>query len=1077
MPASHCPPDFPPASCRTSARRASRPGGSGWLRPPGRGRGWGVCVVLVVWLTGTPALLPSAGGLPRAVAADEALDDFNVAVKLYQKQRWKEAATAFADFLRKNPKHSRAEPARLYLGLAYVEDRKLPEARATLRTFLRGSPNSRNAADVRYRIAECSYLLDDFGAADAEFAVFLKSHPEHRLLEWALPYAADTKLRLGKAADAVALFEQALKQFPEGQAAEEAQFGLARAWEQTGEGEKAIALYRQLAAKKDSVRAPRAQLNLAARYFDAKKYAEAAAAWQELVTRFPDSDLVPTARMNAGYALYEDQKYEQALALFEVAAQSAELKPAASYWRGISLRGLGRLDEAAAVLTESLPLTEGTDLAEENMYQLADTRMRQGKFAEAGKLYQTVLQKWPEGQHAAESLHFAAEAAFRGGDADAATRLTERYERDIQDPKLAAWHHLLRGRLLASRGGPQDTAASVKLFRQSIVEAAKIPDADAEARARIFLTRALQRLDQHPAALEAITPLTTQLLKVQQPGPYNGALVLAGVSRMAAGELQPAVDLFGSYLEREPRGSMVDQALSQRAVATARLGRFEAAAGDLKTLLEQHAASPTASQTVLSLAEMAWEAERWKLAGEWFGLLIDRKGAEPLQAAALSGQAWSLYQQKDYATAAAQFAAIEKKYPQDAVRAAEAAFMQGRALQDAGDHARAAAQYSAAFEKYAPEKPAAAGREQDVPLRHTYLAGLQAARVRQQLGQVAEAHDAYSALLKTFPQPVHLDRLLDEWALMNLEAERYDESDAVFRRLLRERPESVLADNARLSLAESDYVAGRLAEATKTFEQLQISESSDAQVRQRALYQLVKIAFEQKDWKQVAARSADLLKRFPESSYRREISFHQAEAMLNQGELDEATRLLARLAASPAESQSPDAEWFPQVLMLLAEAQLRQKKYGLVEETIGRLQKQFPGWPLLYKADEILGRALKNQARFDGAREALLRVVNSENGRRTPTAAKSQFLVAETWLIQKKYAEAHREYFRVYTLYDYPEWQAPALFQAARCDEARNRWKEAARLYQDLLREFPQSEYTEQAKRNLLNARRKAEAR
>lgn len=1025
------------------------------------------------------AVLPLCGGpgpvaVSTAVAADDAVDDFNVAVKLYQKELWKEAADAFGGFLRKYPRHPKAESARLYLGLAYVEDRKLPEARATLRLFLQNNPDSANAADVKYRIAECSYLLNDLASAGREFTAFIASHPKHELMEWALPYQADTLLQQDKPKEAAALFEQALERFPKGRMVQESQFGLARAYEKLGRDEDALKLYQQLAEVKDSARAPQAQLNLAARYFDLKRYEDAAKAYLELIARFPESSLVPTARLNAGYALYEARKFDEALKQFEAAAAVEEQAGTAAYWRGMTFRSLGQLDKAAEALTAAARLTGETSLGEENLYQLADVRMRQGDFAEAQKLYLAVLQKWPEGVHAAESLHFAAEAAFRRGEAEQAGTLTARFEKDYPDSRLAAYHQLLQGRILAARDGQENLEAAAKLFQQSLDSATSDQNPDAQARARVYLGRVLQKLGRHQDVIDALEPLIEQIAKVQAAGPFSGALVVAGASRLALGEFPQAISYLDGYLKLEPEGAMADQALATRAVAQARLGKFDGAAADLAVLTEKHEASPAVPQTVFSLAELAWSAERWKLAGDWFALLTERQGAEAFQPAAYSGLAWSLYRQDQFAAAAQKFAEVEAKFPQDPARAPEAAYMQGRALEDAGQLKEAAKQLSAAFRSYAPEKPAAPGVEQDLPLRHSYLAGLQAARVLQKLNEAEAADKAYAALLEKFPQPVHLDRLLDEWALMNLQTERYDESDAVFRRLLRDRPDSSLADNARLSLAESDYVAGRIAEASRAFQELQAAEASDNDVRQRALYQLVKIGFEQQDWKAVDRYAAELLKRFPESDYRREMSFHRAEALLNQGDSAAAATILSTLAANPAETATPDAEWFPQVLILLAEARLQQKKYDDVEEIIGRYLAQFPKSPLKYKADEILGRALKNQAKFDAAREAFTRVVESETGRRTPTAAKSQFLIAETWLTQKKYSEAHREYFRVYTLYDFPEWQAPALFQAARCDEARNRWKEAVRLYEDLLREFPNSEFTEQAKERLVVARRKA---
>ena len=100
---------------------------------------------------------------------------------------------------------------------------------------------------------------------------------------------------------------------------------------------------------------------------------------------------------------------------------------------------------------------------------------------------------------------------------------------------------------------------------------------------------------------------------------------------------------------------------------------------------------------------------------------------------------------------------------------------------------------------------------------------------------------------------------------------------------------------------------------------------------------------------------------------------------------------------------------------------------------------------------------------------ASLGLVHRDEGRYGLTA------VAETYLLQKNYEVALQEYLKVYYLYKFPHWQAPALYQAAQCDEALNEWKDAARAYEDLLRDFPESEFAAKAKERLPVARRKAD--
>jgi TolA-binding protein len=78
------------------------------------------------------------------------------------------------------------------------------------------------------------------------------------------------------------------------------------------------------------------------------------------------------------------------------------------------------------------------------------------------------------------------------------------------------------------------------------------------------------------------------------------------------------------------------------------------------------------------------------------------------------------------------------------------------------------------------------------------------------------------------------------------------------------------------------------------------------------------------------------------------------------------------------------------------------------------------------------------------------------------------------YLLEKDYKTAEQEYLKVDILYKFPEWQAPALQQAAACQEQLNRWADAVKTYQSLIDQFPQTEFATKAKDRLPAARKKA---
>ena len=116
-----------------------------------------------------------------------------------------------------------------------------------------------------------------------------------------------------------------------------------------------------------------------------------------------------------------------------------------------------------------------------------------------------------------------------------------------------------------------------------------------------------------------------------------------------------------------------------------------------------------------------------------------------------------------------------------------------------------------------------------------------------------------------------------------------------------------------------------------------------------------------------------------------------------------------------------------------------------------------PILPARYEVDYLIGRCLASQADFDGARTAYKKVLESDSGGKTETAAMAQWMIGESYFHQENYPAALREYLRVDILFAYPQWQASALLQAGKCHELAFEWKDAIELYSRILKNFPES--------------------
>lgn len=1026
------------------------------------------------------AALPSV--VPTVVRADAALDEYNLAVGLYKQSRWSTAADRFRAFLKTYEKHEKVPLARLYLGLTLVNMEDFKAAREELRGFVKDYPQNTNIPQARYRIAECSYLQEDLPTARAELDAYLKDYPKDNFQDHALPYLADTQLRLNDPAAALINFQLAIERFPGGPLIEDAKFGRARALEALKRDDDAIAQFKELANKPDGARAADAQFHLAAFAFDRKRFPEAATGYLDVIKKFPNSRFIPAAHLNAGYAYYQAGQFAEAIPQFEAAANEKSQRVTAGYWLGLSYKSQGDFVKAVEALKAAAKVAGDQPAAEMILFQQAICERNLGRTAEARQLFETVATKWPKGEYGDDSLHALSELAIESGDLTAADQLLTRFATEYPTSGLRLHAELLAGRLDLARAAialrDQKPAAEVATIYESaakrftnVMTNSTLPVTKGQARYYLAFSRELQ--GEHTQALELLAPLVET---VRAEGPKSeliDAFVLQGDAFLAEKKYEEADKSAQEYLALSPQGRQAARAISIVAVAAARRDDFTKSDAALERLKKEFPQHPLRAVTLQQLAEAAEAREDWTAAATLYESLIPLWKESESQPFAIRGLAWAQYKQKKFEAAAKTYQQVVQQFPMHRL-AAECAYYRAESLKELGQVDEAIVAFDELLRKASADQPAAAGADQQAPLLYSYRAGLQAARLHRKAKRTTEADAEYQELVKRFPKPLRLDQLLDEWALLNYHAGRYERADAIFRRIVEETPDSELADNAQLSLAESELVAEHLEAAKLAFEKLLESDKSDPEVKEVSLYQLLVLAVGQQRWENVRQLADRLTKDFPNSQHRWYASYSIVESILANAKATEADLDAARGRLDALRKEQDNAEvksltWFDRTWVLLAEIAFRQKKYDDLEAIVGELRQRPTKSPFLYQAEEVLGRGYKQQAppKFDEARKAFERVLADPVAEKTETAAKAQFLIGESLFLQEKWADAFLAYQKVYANYSYPDWQSAALLQSGKCDEQQSQWKEAAATYRLLMDKFPKTTHAADAKLRL----------
>jgi len=470
---------------------------------------------------------------------------------------------------------------------------------------------------------------------------------------------------------------------------------------------------------------------------------------------------------------------------------------------------------------------------------------------------------------------------------------------------------------------------------------------------------------------------------------------------------------------------------------------------------------------------LSFEQQKWADAETLFVQLNAMKGVPGYAAIALSGMGHATYQLKNYPAAAEAFTnLITNAAGDDAKLTADAVFMRGLALELAGQTKEAAEAFrtGALSLTGGGEKIGTVPEDPDVAWG-IYRSLLGAARAFAKVKNVESAdasyEDAWTVLQKLSDErKAEIDKLLNEWAVVNYDAGQFARSDELFQRLVDSYAQSEFHDDARLHLAESLIQSEKFDEAETAFKQLLDDSASDEFVREATLVNLMELAARKQDWKSSGQHADDLLKQFPDTSKTLEAKYRKGEAALRMDDFETARQMLSQVreALIAPTPENDGFEWSEGAWLLLAEAELQLRNYPEVDRLAEEFTTRFPMSKVVYQLDYILGRRFSRAAEFEKAREAFQRVVDSSEGARTQTAAQAQFEIAESFLKQQDHTSAIREYYKVALGYDVPDIQSAAYFQAGQCEEVLDKVDSALKTYEELIQKFPESEFAAKAR-------------
>jgi TolA-binding protein len=375
----------------------------------------------------------------------------DIAHERFNQKRYKEAAAAYEDFLRRYPKHPRRSLALYQAGLCYQRLERAGDAVDRWEAIVRDSTNDplaerawARAGDVyfqaeRYTEAKRCYqgLLSHFGSSsaaslaslrlaqcdynaghDAEalsgFSAVIEKYPGTPAAREATRGTERALYRLSESATGSATLEKLVEQYPTSAFAADARFQIAKRLYQQKHWNDAAEQFRRVVSQFPGYSAAdHAQFLMADAYAQGGSRDEALQAYEQFLAFFPQSELASTVHFRVGLMRFEAKDWMQAAVAFTQALEdsaSTEVRSASRYNLAICQRLLGQSADARTAL-EQYRTDFGNDArAADVAVQLGDLDEASGDWAAAAKEYESALAAHP-------SAGLAIEASYRLGHA------------------------------------------------------------------------------------------------------------------------------------------------------------------------------------------------------------------------------------------------------------------------------------------------------------------------------------------------------------------------------------------------------------------------------------------------------------------------------------------------------------------------------------------------------------------------------------------------------------------------------------------------------------------------------------
>ncbi|OHB80235.1 MAG: hypothetical protein A2V98_02210 [Planctomycetes bacterium RBG_16_64_12] len=797
--------------------------------------------------------------------------------------------------------------------------------------FIKEFETDPRVGEAYYNLGVCYYLDNKLDPARAALAAVVEKFPKLEKLEAAYLYLGVTQYGIAQTGkvemcdSAVQTLDALIAKFPQGEFLPDALYYRGESLYLRGKKQEAIASYRQLIDKypKHSF-AAEASYAMGVCQEELGQHEEAARTYEAFLKTFPEHALAPEVNLRRGETLLAAGQPDQAAERFGAAAAAP-----------------------------------GFALADYAAIRQADCRAQMKQYVEAAALYESVLTRFPQSEHAGRATVAGGKCYYEAGKYAEARQLLAKLLSAGGLPGYEAAHWIARS-WLKEKQPAKGLEAIESVLAKALAD--KSPTA-----AQLEMDRADAVCEIPERKKESIELYASLAGKYPNDPIAPQAQYMAGFAALECGESAAALKQANAFLAAHPDHELLADVMHIKAESHLLLNQSAEAAAQYGQLLERYPDHPDAElwkvrrglalhlekkyqETVDALGPAMAEIRRPDLVAEARYLI----GASQLELqqyeAAVASLEASIAAQPGWRQADETLLALARAYGQlknlEKAKAAAgkliAEFPQSKVLDKAhyrlgeysylsGDYAAAATAYRKVTESW-PQSPLApyalhelgcaqmdsndnAGAEQSLStLLEKYpnselapTARFSRGMARHRLQNFAPAIEDFQAFLASNPPQAEKSNARYLLGLCQMGLKQHEPAIATFRALVEEDPQYSNADNTLYQLAWALKLSGKESEGAKLFQQL-TTQFPDSPRAAEAYYHAGEFMYQTKDFKQAAVAYYRAMKKAGKSELDEKAAHKLAWSYHHQESFDNAQKTFRyQLATYPQGALAQDA--------------------------------------------------------------------------------------------------------------------------------------------------------------------------